>query len=282
MPRPAPRLNRFPQRLDYTLIPAPLDLSLPDVTEKSPLPAIIVTPSSPSHHAPDYFIAFLAPPPPPTMRERFAAKWKSFRCEGETGPVALPPTPSSPTTAQKLPTSSRSLRTALLAAILALVLLCHVVSHGILQRRHMEFTPQAEAEAELLEEEEPHHGHHHGLHHPHAHPHMHDGQRMHDGQHGHAHPGGEEMMAHDEEEETDAPSWFGWLQPVWVHGERGADFVVNEEELAMADAAVDAEAEALEAEVASASTDSAQTSAETEEAMEVVEAMETGEPEARD
>ena len=61
----------------------PPDLSLPDVTEKSPLPAIIVTPSSPSHHALDYFIAFLAPPPPPTMRERFAAKWKSFRCEGE-------------------------------------------------------------------------------------------------------------------------------------------------------------------------------------------------------
>ena len=104
----------------------------------------------------------------------------------------------------------------------------------------MEFTPQAEAEAELLEEEEPHRGHHHGFHHPHAHPHMHDGQRMHDGQHRHAHPDGEEMMAHDEEEETDAPSWFGWLQPVWVHGERGADFVVNEEELAMADAAAEA------------------------------------------
>ena len=93
------------------------------------------------------------------------------------------------------------------------------------------------------------------------------------------------MMAHDEEEEeTDAPSWFGWLQPVWVHDERGADFVVNEEELAMADAAAEAEAEALEAEVASASiaAETETASTETEEATEVVEAMETGEPEARD
>ncbi|KAL1741946.1 hypothetical protein HDZ31DRAFT_84493 [Schizophyllum fasciatum] len=247
MPRPAPRLNRFPQRLDYTLIPAPLDMSLPDMTEKSPLPAIIVTPSSPSHQAPDYFIAFLAPPPPPTMRERLAAKWKSFRCESETGPVALPPTPSSPTTAQKLPASSRSVRTALLAVILALVLLCHVVSHGILQRRHMEFTPQAEAEAELATEDE-HHRHSYDSHH-----HHHDGAHAHDGQHRHAHAHeGAFPDAHgydNDADEGDAPSWFGWLQPVWAHGERGADFVVNEEELAMADGAVETEhaAEAVEA-----------------------------------
>ncbi|KAF8624581.1 hypothetical protein AX15_005803 [Amanita polypyramis BW_CC] len=66
MPRPGPRLHRLPQRLDYTLIPAPLDLSL---TEKSPLPTIIVTPSSPSSPQ-DYSIAFFVPPPKPTLRER--------------------------------------------------------------------------------------------------------------------------------------------------------------------------------------------------------------------
>jgi len=70
MTRPVPRLHRLPRRLDYTLIPAPLDLSLPLVTEKSSLPAIIVTPSSPSS-AHDFSIAFLAPPPKPSIRDRF-------------------------------------------------------------------------------------------------------------------------------------------------------------------------------------------------------------------
>jgi len=63
-----PRSHRLPQRLDYTLIPAPLDLQLEDVSEKSPLPAIIVTPCSPSSS--HYSIAFLAPPPKPSLWER--------------------------------------------------------------------------------------------------------------------------------------------------------------------------------------------------------------------
>jgi hypothetical protein len=39
------------------------------MSDKSPLPAIIVTPSSPSCSA-DFSIAFLAPPEKPTLRER--------------------------------------------------------------------------------------------------------------------------------------------------------------------------------------------------------------------
>ncbi|KAF8645802.1 hypothetical protein AX16_007566 [Volvariella volvacea WC 439] len=70
--RPRPRLHRLPQRLDYTLIPAPLDLSLTKMAEKSPLPAIIVTPSSPppTHN---FQIAFLPPPPTPTLKERVSS-----------------------------------------------------------------------------------------------------------------------------------------------------------------------------------------------------------------
>ncbi|KAF8875350.1 hypothetical protein CPB84DRAFT_1966765 [Gymnopilus junonius] len=64
-----PRVHRLPRRTDFKLIPAPLDLSLPLVTEKSPLPAIIVTPSSPSSTR-DFSIAFLATPPKPTLRQR--------------------------------------------------------------------------------------------------------------------------------------------------------------------------------------------------------------------
>ncbi|KAI9001309.1 hypothetical protein BD414DRAFT_405671 [Trametes punicea] len=73
----APRLHRLPQRLDYTLIPAPLDLSLPLVDEKAELPAIIVTPSSPVFEN-EFFIAFLAPPPSPTFSQRLANLASSF------------------------------------------------------------------------------------------------------------------------------------------------------------------------------------------------------------
>ncbi|KAI6151702.1 hypothetical protein BKA82DRAFT_4102254 [Pisolithus tinctorius] len=63
------RAHRLPQRLDYNLIPAPIDISLTQVTEKSPLPAIIVTPSSPSVGTPEFYIAFLDSPKP-SLRER--------------------------------------------------------------------------------------------------------------------------------------------------------------------------------------------------------------------
>lgn len=65
-----PRRHRLPQRLDWALIPPPLDLSKPIVDDKAALPAIIVTPSSPTG-ARDFRIAFLAPEPKEeTMSER--------------------------------------------------------------------------------------------------------------------------------------------------------------------------------------------------------------------
>jgi len=70
------RIHRLPHRTDYILIPAPLDLSLSQATEKSPLPAIIVTPSSPSSSR-DFSIAFLAAPPKLSLLERIAS-WKHY------------------------------------------------------------------------------------------------------------------------------------------------------------------------------------------------------------
>lgn len=53
-----------------------VDLSLSQATEKSSLPAIIVTPSSPSSSR-DFSIAFLADPPKPSLLERVAT-WKHY------------------------------------------------------------------------------------------------------------------------------------------------------------------------------------------------------------
>jgi len=127
MPRPAPRLHRLPQRLDYTLIPAPLDLSLPLVDEKSSLPAIIVTPSSPISTR-DFSIAFLAPPPKPTMRERFS----SF-------------------TPRKVPSVPLKARTMIVVLIMIFVMVCHVVTHRLATRRpHLEFSVQT-GEAHIVD-----------------------------------------------------------------------------------------------------------------------------------
>jgi len=101
----ARRIHRLPQRLDYSLVPAPLDLSLPEATEKSPLPAIIVTPSSPSLGAPEYYIAFLNPPPKPSLRERIT-HLPSFH-----GQFAL------------------KARTVLLFSLLLFILVCHLLAH---------------------------------------------------------------------------------------------------------------------------------------------------------
>ncbi|KAJ7781651.1 hypothetical protein B0H16DRAFT_1499215 [Mycena metata] len=111
----SPRLHRFPHRIDYTLIPAPLDLSLP---EKGDLPAIIVTPSSPSS-AHDFSIAFLAPPPKPSIRERL----------GSYAPF------------DHLPIQ-RKARTMIILSLIFFVLICHVVTHRLAARRpHLEFSP---------------------------------------------------------------------------------------------------------------------------------------------
>ncbi|KAF8211540.1 hypothetical protein K438DRAFT_1807491 [Mycena galopus ATCC 62051] len=116
--RSSPRLHRFPHRIDYTLIPAPLDLSLPLKAEKDSLPAIIVTPSSPSS-ARDFSIAFLAPPPKPSIRERLSSY------------------------APLVPPFQRKARTMIILSLIFFVLICHVVTHRLAARRpHLEFSVQ--------------------------------------------------------------------------------------------------------------------------------------------
>ncbi|KAL0581243.1 hypothetical protein V5O48_000831 [Marasmius crinis-equi] len=119
--RNPPRLHRLPQRLDYTLIPAPLDLSLNNLTEKtekSPLPAIIVTPSSPSEDH-RFSIAFIAPPSNKwTLRQRLSSNFFSFRVQS-----------------------------VLLLFLVAVVMVCHLLTHematlGRLPDSHSEFTLQ--------------------------------------------------------------------------------------------------------------------------------------------
>jgi len=110
----ARRLHRLPQRLDYHLIPAPLDLSLPRATEKSPLPAIIVTPSSPSLGAPEYYIAFLTPPKP-SLRERI---------------TQLPPFQG------QFPFRARI---TLFISLLLFILVCHLLAHLAVYRPRFDF-----------------------------------------------------------------------------------------------------------------------------------------------
>ncbi|KAJ7122833.1 hypothetical protein C8R44DRAFT_704594 [Mycena epipterygia] len=118
MHRSSPRLHRFPHRIDYTLIPAPLDLSLPLKTEKDALPAIIVTPSSPSSDR-DFSIAFLSPPPKPSIRERL----------GSYAPFVSP--------------FQRKARNLIILSLIFFVLICHLVTHRLAARRpHLEFSVQ--------------------------------------------------------------------------------------------------------------------------------------------
>ncbi|KAJ7229059.1 hypothetical protein GGX14DRAFT_616569 [Mycena pura] len=114
LPRSSPRLHRFPHRVDYTLIPAPLDLSLPLKTEKDSLPAIIVTPSSPSS-ARDFSIAFLSPAPKPSFADRLRS-YSHLQCKA---------------------------RTLIILSLIFFVLTCHVVTHRLAARRpHLEFSAQ--------------------------------------------------------------------------------------------------------------------------------------------
>ncbi|KAK7471071.1 hypothetical protein VKT23_002487 [Stygiomarasmius scandens] len=149
--RPGPRLHRLPQRLDYTLIPAPLDLSLPLIAEKSPLPAIIVTPSSPSETH-NYSIAFLAPPEKPSLFQRLVSHI----------PFAPAPAfPPSPTSAPSTPSKSKTrpfssyhaafsrlgfhlnlkFRTAFILSLILFVMICHLITHKLASGRpHLDFS----------------------------------------------------------------------------------------------------------------------------------------------
>jgi hypothetical protein len=103
------------------------DLSLPIVTEKDLLPAIIVTPSSPTHET-DFSIAFLAPPTPPSALERLRAKvCATF---ARRAPICL-----SPTTPVKRPSPARRARVVLFVALLLFILLAHVLTRGFAAAR---------------------------------------------------------------------------------------------------------------------------------------------------
>ncbi|RXW19847.1 hypothetical protein EST38_g6001 [Candolleomyces aberdarensis] len=141
--RPGPRLHRLPRRLDYMLVPAPLDLSLDSMTEKSPLPAIIVTPSSPTHSK-DFAIAFLAPPKKPSVAER-ACKYVSGVSESvvasvtqvksvfwPSSPIALPLSAPATTTEFKFGSYSNAKRNSrILMVVLSIFFLvfCHMLAH---------------------------------------------------------------------------------------------------------------------------------------------------------
>jgi len=114
MSRQGRRIHRLPQRLDYTLIPAPLDLSLPLAAEKSHLPAIIVTPSTPTGCPHQFYIAFS---PKPTLRERVSNYIALFQ-----SPFQL------------------KARTAIILSLLLFIVLCHLFTHQLaIHRPHIRF-----------------------------------------------------------------------------------------------------------------------------------------------
>jgi hypothetical protein len=88
------------------------DLTLPLVDEKAALPAIIVTPSSPSGDT-DFSIAFLAPPPSPPLLQRVSTAFKLKK---------------SP---QLRYFSQVKARTALLLFLPLVLLVCHLLTHQL-------------------------------------------------------------------------------------------------------------------------------------------------------
>jgi len=132
------RLHRLPQRLDYTLIPAPLDLTLPLVDEKSLLPAIIVTPSSPRNSI-DFSIAFLAPEPKPSLRERVTSYLpRASRLSRQ--PISLATTPT------KASFSSMSgpfkFRSIFVMFFMFFVMACHMIAYRLAIMPRMDFQPK--------------------------------------------------------------------------------------------------------------------------------------------
>jgi len=154
------RLHRLPQRLDYTLIPAPLDLTLPLVDEKSPLPAIIVTPSSPRNSI-DFSIAFLAPEPKPSLRERVTSYLpRPSRLSRQ--PISLATTPTKASFPSM--TGPFKFRSILIMFFMFFVMACHMIAHRLAVMPRMDFQPKGLGlgEAGLVDE------HIHGL--PHSKP----------------------------------------------------------------------------------------------------------------
>lgn len=112
------------------------DLSRPLVDEKAMLPAIIVTPSSPTGDR-DFAIAFLAPPDKPSLRERVLfmmprlPKLSSFQPRLPSQ-IRLPATPHK---SEFDTSSSWSLKarasTTILMAILVFIMGCHLLLHSL-------------------------------------------------------------------------------------------------------------------------------------------------------
>ncbi|KAL5508429.1 hypothetical protein ACEPAH_6048 [Sanghuangporus vaninii] len=110
-----PRRHRLPQRLDWKLIPPPLDLSKPIVDDNAALPAIIVTPSSPKGSR-DFQIAFLAPPEEETLCKRVFSRVSKNSGSGPSSSATFP---------QFRP------RTLFLLFIPIFLLFCHVLVHRL-------------------------------------------------------------------------------------------------------------------------------------------------------
>jgi hypothetical protein len=84
------------------------------MSEKSPLPAIIVTPSSPNCSA-DFSIAFLAPPEKPTLRERFVSLAEPLNLKA---------------------------RTTFMLLLLLFIMACHLFTHRLATSHpHLQFGP---------------------------------------------------------------------------------------------------------------------------------------------
>ncbi len=110
--------------------------------EKAPLPAIIVTPSSPSHET-DFAIAFIAPPPTPTLYDRVVArlpKLPSFRPRLPSQ-IQLPPTPFKNSFEESSSWSIKSrARTTIVFTVLLFIMACHLVLHQVVVGHpHLQF-----------------------------------------------------------------------------------------------------------------------------------------------
>lgn len=187
----AARVHRLPQRLDYKLIPPPLgelpqaylshvltslviesDLSLPLVTEKAALPAIIVTPSSPKTPR-DFSIAFLCPPVKPTFRERVSSyfdpsaspRHSTFAHDGDISlgssnsimtnaydpDLSLTPRSNSRPKPSKVNVNLKA-RTTIVLVFLFFILVSHVITHRLATRLpHLDFNGPATPDHDELD-----------------------------------------------------------------------------------------------------------------------------------
>lgn len=113
-----------------------VDLTLPLVDEKSPLPAIIVTPSSPTGTT-DFSIAFLAPKPKPSLRERVASCLPQSPIFSSEQPISLATTPTKSSFASySVPFKARSI---FIMLVLLFVMACHMIAHRFAITPRMDF-----------------------------------------------------------------------------------------------------------------------------------------------